>query len=219
MPSRDLYPRRSARAYPATHPTGAKPYFPQSKNPAVKKTASIPDRIHICALGFSCPAYWLEDMGRSPVTASAEQHRLTAGTNSSIRKSAPSEAAEKNANWLSISRHSPITAKEPTWESFRIARRFSRSRQDFTASVTSMNPSRWMNPVRRKGHAHSASPPTSAGSFKKRTAQASAAQTNPISSPTTGRNRSIFPLAFSSQSRPGNGIAQNMDWHMAKAQR
>ena len=24
-------------------------------------------------MGFSCPAYWLEDMGRSPVTASAEQ--------------------------------------------------------------------------------------------------------------------------------------------------
>ena len=52
------------------------------------------------------------------------------------------EAAEKNANWLSISRHRPITAKEPTWESFRIARRFSRSRHDFTASVTSINPSR-----------------------------------------------------------------------------
>ena len=76
------------------------------------------------------------------LTASAEQHRLTAGTNSSIRKSALSGAAEKRANWLSISRHSPITAKEPTWESFRIARRFSRSRQDFTASVTSMNPSK-----------------------------------------------------------------------------
>ena len=51
---------------------------------------------------------------------------------------------------------------------------------------------------------------TKAGSFKKPQSHASPAQIAPISNPMMGRNKSIFPFAFSSHIFQGQGIAQNI---------
>ncbi len=110
-----------------------------------------------------------------------------------------------------------MTAKLPTRESFKISRRRARSRQERTASVTSMKPSRWMKPVTTKGYAPSTAPCTSAGSARYRQSHARSAQIAPVSSPTTGRNRSILSRASSSHTRQKHGIAQNMLRHMARA--
>ena len=50
-----------------------------------------------------------------------------------------------------------------------------------------------------------------------RQSHARSAQIAPVSSPTTGRNRSILSRAFSSHTRQKHGIAQNMLRHMARA--
>ena len=47
-------------------------------------------------------------------------------------------ADANNANWVIIRRTIPMTAKLPTWESLSISLLRSRSRQDLTASVTSI---------------------------------------------------------------------------------
>ena len=51
----------------------------------------------MCDFGFFCAAYWLVDIGRSAVTASAEPHRLTAGRSASVQRFAAVFAEAKSA--------------------------------------------------------------------------------------------------------------------------
>ena len=150
-------------------------------------------------------------MGFMQVTAMAAAERTATGSSASGTRGT-SPLSLHRAKPHSASSTMPMTAKEPTWESFRICCRFSRSRREKMASQQSINPSRWMQPVSKKGAAvsrNARAPP--AGS------KAGRHHKPPTTNPSKGKQDSIRGRAFSSQIFTGQGMAQNIPQHIQKA--
>ena len=93
------------------------------------------------------------DIGLQLITVIALTQRevVTVAASTSAPTPQQEESAAADAAKISSMRAILIAAKDPVWGSFRIRRRTSISGcRGITASATSMNPSRWMNPVMTK---------------------------------------------------------------------
>ena len=155
-------------------------------------------------------------MGFMQVTATAAAERVATGSSASAQgRTVPQPLHREKAP--SASSTMPMTAKDPTWESFRIRWRVSRSLLEKMASQQSRKPSRWMQPESSQGAAVRAAAFTAAGTPKASSPQARPHHSAPTTSPTRGRQEIIRGRAFSSQTFTGQGMAQNIPQHIQKA--
>ena len=144
------------------------------------------------AVPCSMDLYPLLSRGANPSTAAALTPRAAAHRSGSAHSFPLSTGQDHTLYPVRASSTRQMTAKEPTWGSFNISMRRALSRRDNTASLQSMNPSKWMNPVRHQGAAVMHRAKMGPGAEIRTSKKPIPAQISPSIPPKKGRHRSIW---------------------------